>query len=58
MTLYVCFIETLVISCTVPEILTHIDHKGPNLTFPTFKMAFRVIPHLEMLSKVKSLILM
>ena len=46
MTLYVCFIETLVISCTVPEILTHIDHKGPNLTFPTFKMAFRVIPHL------------
>ena len=44
MTLDMCFIETLGISCTVSEILSQIDHKGPNLTF---KMTFKLIPHLS-----------
>ena len=26
-----CFIETLVIACTVSEILAQIDHQGPKL---------------------------
>ena len=39
MTYYMCFILTLVITCTVSEILVHINHKGPNLTFLTFKGA-------------------
>ena len=30
MTFHVCFIETLVITHTVDEILAQIDHKGPN----------------------------
>ena len=42
-----CFIKILVIACTVSEILAQIDHKGPNWTFLTLKMAFRVIPHLS-----------
>ena len=33
MTSYMCFIETLLITCTVSEILAQIDHKGPNWTF-------------------------
>ena len=33
MTLYMCFIDTLVITRTVSEILDQIDHKGPNWTF-------------------------
>ena len=43
MPLYACFIETLVIAYTVSEILAQIDHKGPNWTFLTLKMAFIVI---------------
>ena len=30
MTLYKCFIETLVIACTVSEILAQIAQTGPN----------------------------
>ena len=32
---------------TVSEILAEIDHKGPNWTFLTLKMTFRVIPYLS-----------
>ena len=32
-----------------PEILAEIDHKGPNWTFLTLKMTFRVIPYLSYL---------
>ena len=46
MTLYMCFIEALVIAHIVSEILAQVDHKGPNWTFLTLKMAFRVITHL------------
>ena len=31
----------------VSEILAEIDHKGPNWTFLTLKMTFRVIPYLS-----------
>ena len=41
------FIQTLIIRCTVSEILAEIDHKGPNWTFQTLKMTFRVIPYLS-----------
>ena len=37
----------LIIRCTVSEILAVIDHKGPNWTFLTLKMTFRVIPYLS-----------
>ena len=47
MTLYMCFIETLVMTCTVSEILALIDHKSPNWTFLTLKVTFRVILHLS-----------
>ena len=47
MTLYMCFTETLVIACTVCEILAQIDHQGPNWTLLTLDMTFRVIPHLS-----------
>ena len=47
MTYYTCFIQTLILRCTVYEILAQIDHKGPNWTFLTLKMTFRVIPHLS-----------
>ena len=47
MTLYMCFIETLVIACTVSDILDHIDHKGRNWTFLTLKSTCRVIPRLS-----------
>ncbi len=30
---YMCFIQTLIITCTVSEILAQIDHKDPNWTF-------------------------
>ena len=40
------FIHTLIILCTVSEILAEIDHWGPNWTFLTLKMTFRVIPYL------------
>ena len=40
-----CFIETLVIACTVSEIFAQVDYKGPNWTFLTLQMTFRVIPH-------------
>ena len=33
MTSYMCFIQTLVITCTVSEIFAQIDHKSPNWTF-------------------------
>ena len=46
MTLYMCFIETLVIACTMTEILAQIDHTGSNWTFLTLNMTFRAIPHL------------
>ena len=42
-----CFKQTLVIACTVFEILAQIDHQGQNSTFLTLKMTFRVIPHLS-----------
>ena len=47
MTLYMCFIEILVMVHTVSEILAQIDHKGPNWTFLTLNMTYRVIPHLS-----------
>ena len=47
MTYYMYFIQTLIIRCTVSEILAEIDHKGPNWTFWTLKMTFRVIPYLS-----------
>ena len=47
MTYYMYFIQTFIIRCTVSEILAKIDHKGPNWTFRTFKMTFRVIPYLS-----------
>ena len=42
-----CFIETLVIAHTVSDILVQIDHKGPNWTFLTLKITFRVIQRLS-----------
>ena len=47
MTYYMYFIQTFIIRCTVSEILAKIDHKGPNWTFLTLKMTFRVIPYLS-----------
>ena len=47
MTYYMYFIQTFIIRCTVSEILAEIDHKGPNWTFLTLKMTFRVIPYLS-----------
>ena len=38
MTYYMYFIQTLIIRCTVSEILAEVDHKGPNWTFLTLKM--------------------
>ena len=46
-TYYMCFIQTFIIRFTVSEILVDIDHKGPNWTFLTLKMTFRVIPYLS-----------
>ena len=43
MTYYMYFIQTLIIRCTVSEILAEIDHKGPNWTFRTLKITIRVI---------------
>ena len=47
MTLYMCFIYTLVIhvACTVSVIVVQIDHKGPNWTFLALKLTFRVMVH-------------
>ena len=42
---YMYFIQTLIIRCTVSEILAEIDHKGPTWTFRTLKMTFRVITY-------------
>ena len=47
MTVYMCFLETLVIACTVSDILAQIDLKGLNWIFLTLKMTFRVIAHLS-----------
>ena len=47
MTLYMCFIETFLIACTVSDLLAPIDHKGPDCTFLTLEMTFIVIPHLS-----------
>ena len=47
MTYYMYFIQTFMIRCTVSEILAEIDNKGPNWTFLTLKMTFRVIPYLS-----------
>ena len=47
MTLYMCFLETLVIARTISEILAQRDHKGPNWTFLTLQMTFTMIPHLS-----------
>ena len=47
MTYYMYFIQTFIIQCTVSEILAEIDNKGPNWTFLTLKMTFRVIPYLS-----------
>ena len=41
-----CFTETLVIACTVSEILSQID-QGPNCTYMTLEMTYKVIPHLS-----------
>ena len=46
MTYYIYFIQTFNIRCIVSEILAEIDHKGPNWTFLTLKITFRVIPYL------------
>ena len=41
-----CLIQTLVIACTVSEILAQIDRKGPNGTFLTLQLTFKVTqPH-------------
>ena len=37
------FIQTLIIRCTVSEILAEIDYKGPNWTFLTLKMTYKGI---------------
>ena len=42
--------QTLIIQCTVYEILAEIYHKGPNWTFLTLKMTF-MIPHLSYLRR-------
>ena len=47
MTLYMCFIETLVLASIVSEILASIYHKKPNCSFLTLKMTIIVIPHLS-----------
>ena len=47
MIFYTCITETLVIACTVSEILAPIDHEGPNWTFLTLKMTFILILHLS-----------
>ena len=47
MTYYMHFRQTFIIRCVVSEILAEIDHKGPNWTFLTLKMTFRVIPYLS-----------
>ena len=39
--------QILIILCTVSDLLVEIDHKGPNWTFLTLKMTFRVIPYLS-----------
>ena len=44
---YMCFIQTFIIQCTVSVILAEIDHKGPNWTFLTFKMTFKLNPCLS-----------
>ena len=46
MTYYMYFIQTLIIRCTVSEILAPIDHKVPSWTFLTLKITFRVSPYL------------
>ena len=45
MTYYMYIIQTLIKRCTISEILAEIDHKGPNLTFLTWKITFIVIPY-------------
>ena len=47
MTYHMCFIQTFIIQFTVSEILAEIDHKGPNRTFVTLKMTFKLIPYLS-----------
>ena len=42
---YMCFIYILAITFTVSDKLVQIYHKGPNLTFLTFKMTLRVTAH-------------
>ena len=42
MTLYMCFIQTLVTACPVSEILAYIDNKGSNWTFLTLKITFKI----------------
>ena len=51
MTYHMYFIHTLIIRCTVSEILAEIDHKGPNWTILTSKMITRVIPYLSYFMK-------
>ena len=51
MTYYMCFVQTLILRCTVSDILAQIDHKGPNLTFLTLKSTFRAIPHFHILGQ-------
>ena len=40
-----CFIQTLVIACTVSAIFAQIDQKDQNCTFVTVKITFIVIQH-------------
>ena len=42
MTLYMCFIQILITAGTVSEILALIDNKGPNWTFLTLKITFKI----------------
>ena len=51
MTYYIYFIQTFIIRCIVSEILAEIDHKGPNWTFLTLKMTFRVISYFHILGQ-------
>ena len=47
MTYCMYFIQTLIIRCTVSEILAEIAHKGPNC----LKITFRVIPYFSYLGQ-------
>ena len=51
MTYYMQVIQTVIIRCTVSEILAEIDQKGPNWNFLTLKITFKAIPYLSYVRK-------